>query len=114
MLLKNLLDSGASASIVLSKIVQDLDTERVKFTAFQTMAGTLNTTNTCETSFKVPELNQSVEICKKLHVTQMNGRYDAILGQDILRELDLVIDFHAETICWNNSVIDMRPPDCTQ
>ena len=73
-LLKTLLDSGASASIVSSKVVQDLDTERAKFTAFQTMAGTFNTTHTCKTKF---------EICKKLHATQMNGRYDAILGQDI-------------------------------
>ena len=82
---KTLLDSGASVSIVLSKVVQDLDTERSKFTAFQTMAGLFNTTHMCKTKFKVPELNQSAEICKKLHVTHMNGRYDAILGQDVLR-----------------------------
>ena len=101
-------------SIVSSKVVQDLDTERAKFTAFQTMTGMFNTTHTCETKFKVPELNQSAEICKKLHVMQMNGRYNAILGRDILREIGLVIDFYAEIVCWNNSVIDMKPPDCTQ
>ena len=42
---------GASASIVLSKFVHDLDTERAKFTAFQTMAGMFNTTHTCKTKF---------------------------------------------------------------
>ena len=68
-LLKTLLDSGASASIVLSKVVQDLDTERAKFTAFQTMAGTFNITHTCKTKVKGSELNQSAEICKNLHVT---------------------------------------------
>ena len=112
-LLKTLLDSGASAPIVSYKVVHDLDTERDKFRAFQTMAGTSNITHTCKTKFKVPELNQS-EICKKLHVTQMNGRYNAILGQKKLRELGLVINFHAETVCWNDSAIDMKPPDCTQ
>ena len=91
------------------KTVQDLNMERANFTAFQTMAGTFNTTHTCETKFKVPELDQSAEISKKLHVTQMNGRYDIILGQDILRELGLVINIHAETVRWNNSVIDMKP-----
>ena len=77
------------------------------------MAGTFNTTHMCKTKLKIPELNQSAETCKQLHITQMNRRYDAMLGQDILRELGLVIDCHAETICWNNSVIDMKPPDCT-
>ena len=78
------------------------------------MAGTFNTTHTCETKFKDPELNQSAEISKKLHVTQMNGRYDIILGRDILKEIGLVINFHAETVRWNNSIIDMKPPDCIQ
>ena len=73
------------------------------------MAGTFNTTHTYKTKFKFLELKQSAEICKKMHVTQMNGRYDAILGQDILREINLVINFHTETICWNESVIDMKP-----
>ena len=49
-----------------------------------------------------------------MHFTQMNGRYNAILGKDILRELDLVIDFHAETVCWNKSVIYMKPLGCMQ
>ena len=40
----------------------------------------------------------------------MNKRYDAILGQDVLRELGLVIDFHLETVLGT----DMNPPDCTQ
>ena len=37
-----------------------------------------------------------------------------ILGRDVLRELSLVIDSHVETVCWNESVIDIKPPDCTQ
>ena len=76
------------------------------------MAGIFNTTHTCETKFKVPEINQLAEVCKKLHVTQMNGRYNAILGQDVLKELGLVINFHAETVCWKKSVVDMKPPEC--
>ena len=61
-LLKTLLDSGASASVVLSMVVRDLETKRAKFTAFQTMVGKFNTTHMCEIKFKVPELNQSAEI----------------------------------------------------
>ena len=95
---KTLLDLGASASVVLSKVVQDLDTEIAKFMAFQTMTGMFNTTHMCETKFKIPELNQSAEISKKLHVAQMNGRYIVILGQDVLKELKLVINFHAEIV----------------
>ena len=44
----------------------------------------------------------------------MNRRYDVILGQDVLKKLGLVINFHAENVCGNNAVINMKPPDCTQ
>ena len=53
-LLKTLLDSGESASVVSSKVVHDLEIERAKFTAFQSMAGIFNTNHTCKTKFKVP------------------------------------------------------------
>ena len=43
----------------------------------------------------------------------MDGRYNAILGQDVVKELGLVINFHAETVLWKESVVDMKPPDCT-
>ena len=77
------------------------------------MAGTFHTTHTCKTKFKVPELNQSAEVCKKLCVTQMNGRYYTILGQDVLKELGLVINFDTETFCWDKSVVGIKPPDFT-
>ena len=86
--------------MVSYKVVQDLNLEKARNTAFQTMAGTFNTTHTCKTKFKVPELNQSAEVEKKLHVTQMNGRYDLILGQDVLWELGLIINIHVETVQW--------------
>ena len=113
-LLKTLLDSGESASVVFPKVVQNLDTERSKFTAFQTMTGMFNTTHMCETKCKVLELDRSSEISKKMHVTQMNGRHNVILGQYVLKNIVLVIKFHTETICWNNAVIDMKSPDCIQ
>ena len=78
------------------------------------MAGTFNTTHTCEATFKLPELNQSAKIKTKLHVTKMKGSYDVILGRDVLRELGIILDFQSETVTWNESTISMKPTDCTQ
>ena len=113
-LLKTLLDSGASSSVISSRAVKHLKTDKSESTSFLTMAGTFNTTHTCSTEFQIPELNQSAKIASTFHVTQMKGNYDVILGRDVLAELGILIDFRYQTVSWNDASIDMKPTDCTQ
>ena len=113
-LLKTLLDSGASSSVISSRAVTNQKTTKSESTSFLTMAGTFNTTHTCSAEFQIPELNQSAKIASTFHVTQMKGNYDVILGRDVLAELGILIDFRYQTVSWNDASIDMKPTDCTQ
>ena len=59
-------------------------------------------------------LKALAKIDVKMHVTQMNGHYDIILGQDVLSKLGIVLDFEQQLVWWNNKIIRMRPTECTQ
>ena len=50
----------------------------------------------------------------KMHVKQMNGHYDVILGQDVLSKLGIVLDFEQQLVWWDNKIVKMSPTECTQ
>ena len=89
-LIKILLDSHASASIVHidilnhhHRILPDMKNER------STMAGAFNTTLVTKITLKLLELNPSTNIYVKSHLTNKVLNYNVILGRDILHELGI-------------------------
>ena len=62
----------------------------------------------------MPELKSSATVDVQLHVTQMNGHYDIILGRDILSKLGIILDFQQQIVCWEDEIVHMRPTTCTQ
>ena len=62
----------------------------------------------------MPELKSSAIVDVQLHVTQMNGHYDIILGRDILSKLGIILDFQQQIVCWEDEIVHMRPTTCTQ
>ena len=112
--LRTLLDSGASCSVISEKAVHHLKKTKDESTSFCTMAGTFNTNRKCKIKFQMPELNQSAVITQTVHVTDMNSTYDFIIGRDLLHELGINLDFKDKTVRWNDNIIDMKPPTCTQ
>ena len=78
------------------------------------VAGQFNYTKTRRTKIKMPELKALAKIEVKMHVTQMNGQYDIILGQDILSKLEIIFDFEQQLVQWCNKIVKMRPTECTQ
>ena len=62
----------------------------------------------------MPELKTSAVVEVTLHVTQMNGNYDMILGRDVLTQLGIVLDFGQQIVSWGDEIVEMRPTDCTQ
>ena len=50
----------------------------------------------------------------QLHVTQMNGHYDFILGRDVLSKLGIVLDFQQQIVRWEDKIVQMKPTKCTQ
>ena len=63
---------------------------------------------------KFPEFNPTVEITKTVHVTEILGNYDLIIGPELLHKLGVDISFSTKTMTWNNITINMKPPMCTQ
>ena len=62
----------------------------------------------------MPELKNSAIVDVQMHVTQMNGHYDIILGRDILSKLGIVLDFQQQIVCWEDEIVQMKPTTCTQ
>ena len=62
----------------------------------------------------MPELKALAKIDVKMHVMQINGHYDIILGQDVLSKLGIVLDFEQQLVRWGNNIVKMRPTECTQ
>ena len=110
--IKILLDSGASSSIAHARLFKNLDTYTDNSTIWNTMAGTLSTSKRGSLSIKMPEFNESATIKIDCHVTNNKSNYDIIVGRDTLCELGIGLDFASNSITWNGSRIDMKPPNC--
>ena len=75
------------------------------------MVRTFNTTFATEIILKLPDLNHSVEIYTKRHLTDKLLNYDFILGRDMLHELGIIFNFKNKTITWQEVSISMKPPN---
>ena len=62
---------------------------------------------TCRTQINIPELKDKIDV--KMHVTQMNGQYDVILGREVLSKLGIILDFEQPLVQWENEIVKMRP-----
>ena len=61
-----------------------------------------------------PEFNPTAEITKSLHVAKILGKYNVIIGHELLHKLGVDMSFSQKTMTWNNVTIDMKPPTCTK
>jgi hypothetical protein len=59
--------------------------------------------------FKLPELNPTTEIEHKFHVMSTLGRYDMIIGRDVMKTLGMIIDFKTKLITWGKYHTNMKP-----
>ena len=112
---KILLDSGASASIISEKHVRNKNyyLDKTKSNTWSTMAGSFATSYETEIQLKLPELFHTAHITAPFHVTKRMHNYDIIFGRDLLRELNIVLNFSNNTVVCNDYNMDMKPKDCT-
>jgi len=115
-MIKVLLDSGASKTIVNKNIVRKLKICKNKSqTVFNTPGGNLITTRNCKVLFCLPELNASRIIEWTCQVNEGKAtNYDMIIGRDLLEELGIDIKFSTGTIDWDEAKQSMRNPSVTQ
>ena len=99
-MLKILLDSGASSTLLTQKHTKNLRvTSNTKDTKWRTTAGAFMTNKQVDAQFILPELHEGRTICTTAHVTKHLGQYDMILGRDLLREYA----GHSHRLCRRNS-----------
>jgi predicted aspartyl protease len=113
-LIKVLLDSGASATLIkanwLSNLHQTSDDEITRWT---TSTGTFKTKQKAIARMLFTELHESKTITYNAHVAPILGVYDMIIGREILKELGILLNFKDETIEWDGVIIPMKPEEAT-
>ncbi len=111
-LLKCLLDSGASESLVLQKHAEKLRKKR-SMQGWSTPSGKMTTNQTARCQFTIPELHDDRLIEWDLHVAKSLGNYDMIIGRDILKFLKINLRFSDEQIEWDHATMPYKDRDAT-
>ena len=110
--LRVLIDTGASATVILGEHCSKLKLKSTAATTWTTKAGTFTTNRKVKLTFLLPEFNQSKEISWKCHVDDATkastSRYDMIIGRDLLQALGFIIDFNDHTMTWEEATIPMK------
>lgn len=114
LLVRALLNSGGSRSLITSEYAQRLrckpSREKVQWS---TPAGIMNTSVQCKALFSIPELHDNRHVTFEVHVTPTLGNYDMILGRDFLRDMKINLKFDDETIQWDHVSILFKDIDGT-
>ena len=109
-----LLDTGASATIILRDAIPGLTGPVFKEqeTKWHTMGGHFVTKFKREMSFTLPEFSTSKIITWVCHVDtntlRKNAQYDMIIGADLLSELGIDINYTTQRIVWEGIEIPMK------
>lgn len=112
-LLKALLDSGGSGTLLCEKYATKLRRveEKNGKTVWTTPAGELETKTKVKCSFSIPEMHQGRVIDCQIHLTESLGNYDMIIGRDLLTALGMDIRFSDNLIYWDEAELPFRDTD---
>ena len=109
---KILLDSGASGSLMRKGLAEKLRIKDTKSeTIWTTASGVLNTNRKSKIYLELPELSDTLAIHCDVHLAKDLGRYDIILGRDILQELGIILNFKTKEVQHKHVSIPMVPSD---
>jgi len=113
-LLRTLLDTGTSHSVVFSKFVtlnELVDTGK-GVTTWMTIAGSFTNRKVAMLHFQKPKLSTSKEVERPCQVDEHTDRestpYALILGVDLLTKLKMVLDFEKRTLRLGDSEVEMK------
>ena len=110
-MIKCLLDTGASGSLIAQRHVKLLNVRkdlRSRVT-WSTPNGSLQTQEKCTCIFTLPEFYSDRAIQWTMHAVKDLGIYDMIIGRDMLSDLGIKFDFTNHTMSWDDAVISMQP-----
>ena len=107
-------NSGASESIIRSRLVKNLKQENTGTNQWKTAAGKVATSKKAKLMFSLPEFYESKIIQFWAHVFNNNIDYDMIIGRDLMAELGIDISFKRQCINWGEAEVPMRDPKVTE
>ena len=85
-----LLDSGCIPTIVMGRLIEKLHHDKYALMQWNTQAGNITTNLKVKVDFTLPALSTTNVVTWNCHVeNSAKGRYDMILGRDLLTELVL-------------------------
>ena len=62
---------------------------------------------------KLPEFSATTFVKYNFHIFESNIKYDMIIGQDLMRQLGIKIDFETDEVQWRDLSVPMKPINCT-
>ena len=75
------------------------------------MGGQFTTDKSGLVTFSLPEFNLRKQISWVFHVddrSESSSTYDMIIGQDLLGELGIILNFNDKTVTWDTETIPMK------
>jgi hypothetical protein len=117
-ILRALLDTGSSATIICSNVLPSSTLANIipSTRSFKTMSGTMRSTGSTTISFAFMQfaphrtITHEVEVITE-HDNTLNHGTQMIIGRDLIKNLDLVLDYSTETpsINWEGVTVPITP-----
>ena len=113
--IKALLDSGGSESLVTEKFTKKLRPKKAQgpATVWTTPGGEMRTNQKVKAQLTLPELQDDVLIEWDFHVTKSLGKYDMIIGRDMLKFLKIDLRFSDNVVEWDGRELPFKDGDAT-
>jgi hypothetical protein len=111
-MVKALLDSGSSGTLLTKKFTDKLKKKKVP-QGWSTPGGQLNTNQMVKTQLTIPELQDDKLIEWSMYVTEDLGNYDMIIGRDMLQFLGINIQFSTQEVVWDYATMPFKDFDAT-
>jgi Retroviral aspartyl protease len=111
-MVKALLDSGASVSLITEKYTKKLKKQQAP-QGWSNPEGELNTNKMVKSQFTMPELQDDKLIEWNLYATKDLGNYNMIIGRDVLQFLRINIQFSTQEVVWDYASMPFKDFDAT-
>jgi hypothetical protein len=112
--LRILFDSGSEGTLINKKLCKNLPKIQTETTVWKTKAGVFKTNQVCPITLKLPAFHEHKEIQWNTHIEPTGndlGRYDMIIGRDLMLAVGIDLMFSQEKIIWENADVKMQHPD---
>ncbi len=113
-LLRTLLDSGTSATMLLRKHVEPGRISKYKGTPVKwtTLGGVYTTKRKALMDFRLPEFSLNKTITWSCHVDETTdpkfAQYDMIIGDDLMQELGIDLLYSKQLMIWEDNEVPMK------